>query len=333
MENTYEKHPESPEQKASVNLSGQESPEAFNHESLGSEKSREDPSKASEVSKDQSLESLAEESYQKDFQSEPKEDLQGKSQTELKGQTQQDRTFSETAEEAKEELHKSPQETPREQSSEFTKQAKEEPREETPREEPSEFEETKEELLNQVFSESTEPKLHEKDSTELVEETSTVEEELRTENLELKKKLKEYENLVSDKDVEMTTLKGKVESQAQEIQDLKNRLGIFKPPKEPKSFSHGRITQEDKDFWKLVEEPNPKQELNRLEDIPSLNELWIVNMEKRTPNIAQTTKSQGVKPNALNKSRYRKGYHKPLSSKPSQTRLTRKPIQLNSKFN
>ena len=61
--------------------------------------------------------------------------------------------------------------------------------------------------------------------------------------------------------------------------------------------------KEDLDFWKINEEGNGMKEPQKLEDIATLKDLWILNMESGAAllNNLSGKKLQGVKPNPLNR--------------------------------
>lgn len=75
-----------------------------------------------------------------------------------------------------------------------------------------------------------------------------------------------------------------------------------------------QVLPEEYEFWKTSEEKaqGPYNEPTKLEEIASLKDLWIVNMEKKTPSIEQqldNRKSTGFKANALTKPSMGAGRH------------------------
>ena len=135
-----------------------------------------------------------------------------------------------------------------------------------------------------------------------------------TENQQLKEKLQEYEDIIQRQSVEIKLLKKQLDSQSQEFPKFLDRArksprsSGFIQKKAEGSFlkkESDLFKKDDMDFWKMAEENNSK-EPQKLEDIASLKDLWILNMDSGAAlyNNLSGKKIQGVKPNPLNKYDY-----------------------------
>ena len=158
-----------------------------------------------------------------------------------------------------------------------------------------------------------------------------------SENMQLKEKLQEYEDIIRTQAEEIKLLKQQLDSQSQEFPKF-----LDKGRKFPRSsgFIHKKIEgsfmkneldvfkSDDMDFWKMAEDTNNSKEPQKLEDIASLKDLWILNMESGAALLSNISgkKAQGVKPNPLNKYEYQGRYSKSRALPKIQTRsnLTRK---------
>lgn len=137
-----------------------------------------------------------------------------------------------------------------------------------------------------------------------------------SETEQLKKKVSEYEKIIQKQSDEITQLKRQIDSQSQEFPSKQRKSpkssGFLQKKIESTSFLKREpelFKKEDIDFWKLADDTTLTKEPQRLEDIASLKDLWILNMESGASlyNNLSNKKVQGVKPNPLNKFDYQKG--------------------------
>ncbi|CAG9334559.1 unnamed protein product [Blepharisma stoltei] len=144
------------------------------------------------------------------------------------------------------------------------------------------------------------------ESTSKNQDFSNIEAEFEYRSIirDLEGKLKQYEDIFKKQNLELEKMRNQMQGKDKEISELKAKLGIKVPKPFEKTFSTPQLPNDEEErFWENARDPY-YSEPKRLDEVTSLKDLWIINMDRRESTVSSRSekrKNSGVKANALTK--------------------------------